>query len=375
MKNDRNMSKKIIGIDCRMSEETGIGRYIQNLLNELNKIDKVNEYILFVNSSSTLKKLGLGENFKIKIVDIPWHGFSEQTKFLYIILKERLDLYHSPQSNMPYFYPKKFFITVHDLTIIKFKTGRASTHLYVWYWLKRLVFKFFLYLSIWRAQKVITVSEFVREEICKVFPKFRFKVFCIYNGVNLTVFKANPEISSDVLRKFEINFPYLFYVGNAYPHKNLERLIAAFSIFNTENRYKLILAGKQDFFYSRLKKEYSKSKNIIFLGEVTDDELSALYTNCELFVYPSLSEGFGLQILEALNCGCKISCSGNSSFPEIGGNLLNYFDPFDINSMISSFNKSIKEEKRITKEEMQKIINKFSWKISATKHLKLYEEN
>jgi len=366
---------KKIGIDCRMSEETGIGRYIRNLVIEISKIDHHNSYILFVNSESSLLKEKLPQNFKTVVVNIKWHGWGEQILFLYEVLKQNLHLYHSPQSNMPYFYPKKFILTVHDLTIIKYKTGRASTKNFFIYSWKRLIFKLFLYFSILRACKVITVSNFVRDEILSIFPSFREKIVRIYNGVNLTVGKASVDEVKATLEKFKIDKPFFFYVGNAYPHKNLERLIKAFSLFNRENKFQLVFAGKRDFFYQRLSKEFSESRNLKFIGEVTDKELSALYSGCTLFTYPSISEGFGLQILEALNCGTNIVCSNNSSFPEIAGDLVYYFDPENLDSIIQSFEEAINKPKKISPTEVENIIKKFSWKDSAQQHLNLYEKS
>jgi glycosyltransferase involved in cell wall biosynthesis len=368
---------KRIGIDCRMSEESGIGRYITNLVMELSKIDLDNEYILFILDNSNLLKLNLPKNYKFVNANFKWHTFSEQFPFLGMILKQKLDIYHSPHSNMPFFYFRPFILTVHDLTIIKHRTGRASTLFYPLYLLKLTIFKFFLCISIKRAAQIITVSDYVKREIVNEFKIDENKVHTAYNGVNLTISRKNPNECSNVLDKFSLqNKPFIFYVGNAYPHKNLETLISAFSLLNIENKYSLVLAGKSDFFYERLKKEYQNSQKIKFIGGVTDEELSCLYSLCDLFVYPSISEGFGLQILEALYCKCRIACSGNTSFPEIAGNLVSYFNPFDINSMIKTMSQALVFDKdRISDEEIEKIVNKFSWKNSAKIHLEIYEKN
>lgn len=368
-------SNRKVGIDCRMIKESGIGRYIENLVLNLNQIDNVTKYILFVKDKNTFN-LKLNSNFEIVSADYVWHSFKEQFGFLKLINSYNLDLYHSPHPNMPYLYFKPFVITIHDLTMLREKTGRASTYSYPIYFLKWLVFKIMLSFAVLRAKNIVTVSNFVKDQIVSEFKIKPERVSVIYNGVSDSIAAVtNKEIINQVKSKFELTKPFLFYVGNAYPHKNLENLILAFELLNQNNDLILFLGGKEDYFYQRLKKDYGNLNNIVFGGYLTDDEISALYSSCEAFVYPSISEGFGIQIIEALKIGSKVICSNNSSFPEIAGKYAFYFNPFDIEDMKKSLKISLKLPNKNHRETLLKYLEKFDWKKSALLHYELYQKN
>src|SRR3989344_5912882 len=113
-----------IGIDARLINETGVGRYIRNLINVLARIDRINSYIVFVRDDSWNPP---NERWEKRIIDIPWHSISEQLIFPWLLIKEHLDLVHIPYFNVPIFYPGKFVVTIHDLTILHFDTGKATT--------------------------------------------------------------------------------------------------------------------------------------------------------------------------------------------------------------------------------------------------------
>lgn len=362
---------KLIGIDCRMVNESGIGRYITNIVQVLAKDDLVNHYKLYFFDEESAKKFQLPSNFSYEVSPYKWHTFSEQISFYLQINKHNFDIFHFPQTNYPILYASNFVITVHDLTMIKHSTGKASTLFYPFYFTKLLVFKLILYFALNRSKKIITVSEFVKNEISAKYKINPSKIETIYNGVSSTLtFKPKPL---SFFENFNISKPFIFYIGNAYPHKNLETLILAFTAFNHENKYNLVLAGKSDFFYEKLKNKYQDLKNIVFVGGLSDDELSSFYSSCEMFIYPSISEGFGIQIIEALSLGCKVCCSNNTSFPEIAGNNAIYFNPFDLEDIIKSMNSCLSNGKKLNTFEQKQLLDKFNWKNSAHSHLRIYE--
>jgi len=362
-----------IGIDCRMAKESGIGRYITNLVRNLSIIDAHNNYTLYVYEENYFQELNLPKNFSLKLANFRWHSFSEQFQFNSLLKKGMHDLVHFPQTNYPIFYNRKFIVTIHDITMVKMATGRASTLFYPFYFIKLLFFKLILNRALHKSSSIITVSEFVKKEIINNYQIPGDKIKVIYNGIDSNL-SYQPKDLVYFQEKYNIKKPFIFYVGNAYPHKNLERLIYAFTSFNTENKFNLVLAGKSDFFYERLKKEFEKLDNVKFIGVVDDIELSKLYSSCVFFVYPSLSEGFGIQIVEGLGLGTKVCCSNNTVFPEIAENLAFYFDPLSIEDMSKTFNRVIESPKKIQPEEVQKLQSKFNWKFSAQMHFQLYEK-
>lgn len=167
-----------IGIDARLIDETGVGRYIQNLIKELGVIDQTNSYVLFVNKKIVLPN----DRWKQWIVNVPWHSFTEQIVMPFLFLRERLDLVHIPYFNVPILYPAKFVVTIHDLTILHFDTGKASTRSFFLYKIRRLGYMIALRVALARAKNVIAVSQTTKREILDHFdvPPDRIKV--IYEG-------------------------------------------------------------------------------------------------------------------------------------------------------------------------------------------------
>ena len=156
-----------IGIDCRLWSETGVGRYIRNLVSELSKIDAKTIYVLFAldKDISSIKHQVLGRNFKIVAVDIRWHTIEEQLRFPQIISRENLDLMHFPYISVPIFYNKPFVVTIHDLIPYHFPTGEASTLFLPLYKLKSLGYEFVISAAAKKAKKIIAVSNATKKEI------------------------------------------------------------------------------------------------------------------------------------------------------------------------------------------------------------------
>jgi glycosyltransferase involved in cell wall biosynthesis len=358
-----------IGIDCRMWNQTGIGRHIRSIVGEIAKKDRHNTYVLFF-LRADIDSVEFPSNFKKVCADIQWHTFSEQLVLPFIFLKENLDLLHVPHFNVPILYPRKFVATIHDLTILRVKTGRATTLPYPLYFAKRLAFRLNLFSTVKRACKICTVSEFVRQDIVNTFGVKSEKITTTPNAVTPDFLK---EPSEQAIEKYMVRRPYLFYVGNAHPHKNLEKLIAAFEIVSREiPDLTLVLAGGKKFFYERLENEVQNEK-IQFIGFVDDEDLPSLYYFSEAFVNASMYEGFGIQILEAFVCGTKVICSNATSLPEVGGDAAYYFDPRDKEDMAKNIVFALQDDDISRKEKGYEILKKYSWESSAEKVLKVYE--
>lgn len=365
------MSKpKRIGIDCRFWFETGIGRYIRNIVTELAELDKENHYVLFV-----LKKdydaIRLPTDFKYKkvLADVRWYTFAEQVKLPIIYYKERLDLLFVPNLNIPILYFKKFIMNMHDLTVIQMRTGRATTLPYPIYVGKRAAANFTFWYGAFFARAILTVSHFVKGEILQKFAIAKEKVYVTPCATDKKFYRRSGEEVTNTLRLYNIKQPYIFYVGNAHPHKNLERLIQAFELIHKDQPdLQLVLGGKKDFFYTRLEQEWENTdifKFIRFTGFIDDEDLPALLSGAEALVNASLREGFGIQILEAFACGTKVVCSNTTSLPEVGGNIAYYFNPKDITNIAASVFTCLndKSEKRI--QAGLEHVKKFSWRTSA----------
>ena len=366
-----------IGIDCRLWNETGVGRYIRNLVWELADLDKNNEYVLFVQKRFNTSDLRLkNERWKVIETEIHWHSIEEQTKFPQVLNQENLDLMHFPYFSHPVFYNKPFVVTIHDLIINKFSTGKASTLPYPFYLLKRFGYGLVMNHAVNNSRKIIVPLDAVKNDVISTFGVTDEKVQVTHEGVESRI--KNHESRKNT--KYEMpNTKYFLYVGNAYPHKNLEFLIDAFGEFtnDTKDEVKLVLVGKDDFFYKRLHKkiEEEKIENIIFKHNADDEELYALYAKAIAFVSASKMEGFGLPPLEAMSASCLVLVSEIPAFKEVCKDAAFYFNPKDKASLRKQLFfvydlDSTRRQAQIKKGLERK--NDFSWKKMAEQTLEVY---
>lgn len=373
-----------IGIDARLIRETGVGRYISNLIKHLQIIDKDNSYVLFVRSQDPdeIKKWSMENGqWKMVAIDIPWHSIKEQVQFTEILNKEKLDLVHFPYFSVPISYNRPFVVTIHDLIIHHFPTGKASTHPSLIYMLKILGYKYVISKACRNAKKIIAVSKSTKDEIIDHLKIPQDKIRVIYEGVDYKITNSKSQIPNNFQNtQYSIlNTKYFLYVGNVYPHKNVERMIKAFKIFlQYFPNNLLILVGKEDFFYKRLKETVNKmdlDKKIIFYGRALDKELGALYENSIAVVVPSLMEGFGLPALEAMANRCLVLASDIKALKEICGNDALYFDPYNENEMAEKM--KIAYEKNFDQKIIEKGFERskeFSFRKMAKETLIIYEQ-
>jgi glycosyltransferase involved in cell wall biosynthesis len=367
-----------IGIDARFfgSIGKGLGRYTQKLIENLEKIDRENQYYIFLRKENWNKYQPQNRNFLKIVADIPWYGFREQFWFPKILKRFKLDLVHFPHFNIPIFYKGKFVVTIHDLILFHYPTQRASTLSPFIYLLKKTAYQKVIKNAIQKSQKIIAVSNYTREDIIKHFHVPKEKIFVTYEAVGLAN-KPLQDPVKNILKRYGIIKPYLLYVGNSYPHKNLERLVLVFrEIIKKHPHLHLVLVGKEDYFYRRLKGFVSRSsvKNVVFTDYVSDEHLSAIYREALLYVFPSLYEGFGLPPLEAMMENTPVASSQASCLPEILGDAAVYFDPQAESEMAEIIEKAISDEnlrQRLIQKGRERI-KKFSWEKMAEETLRIY---
>ena len=290
---------------------------------------------------------------------------------------------HFPHFNVPIFYFKPFVVTIHDLILRHFKTRRASKLGPIIYWVKNLAYRIVIWLAIWRAKKIIAVSYYVKEDIIKCFGINQEKIVVTYEGVPQRIY-SREMVDSD-LGKQGIHKPYLLYVGNAYPHKNLENLIEAYKILkdNFSRDLQLVLVGEDDYFYKRLRNEIfsifpndAAVNQIILTDFVPDEELVSLYIRASLYVFPSLCEGFGLPALEAMTYGVPVASSSATSLPEVLGEAAVYFDALDCKDMAQKIARVLGDEnlqQKLTSAGYEQI-KKYSWEKMARETLQVYRD-
>ena len=380
-KNIKSSKRIKIGIDARLfgPKQTGPGRYVQKLIENLEKIDLDNKYIIFLRKENWDEYHPQNPNFKKALADCHWYTLKEQIMMPFKIRQAKVDLMHFPHFNAPIFCFKPFVVTIHDLILKRFRTRRDSVSEPFLYWFKNLAYHLVIYSAVKRSKKIIAISNYTKKDILKYFKVNPKKIKVVYEGV-----PDNPRtvIENDVLgtrTSFSgrsLNKPYLLYVGNAYPHKNLERLIMAFNGLNKKNGMQLVLAGRLDYFYKKIQKRFSGFKNIVFTDFVLDKDLPILYQNASLYVFPSLCEGFGLPPLEAMTFQVPVVCSKATCLPEILGSAAVYFNPEDIEDIAEKIwmvleDKNLQEKLKI---EGNKRIKKYSWLKMAEEILREYRK-
>lgn len=377
--------KILIDASGIVNETTGVGQYSLQLLKALSEIDDKNEY--FVVLQKMLKDTHLIYNLENK------HNFSlikgntsavgPKKQFYYYKLLRRdcfnFDLLHSLNSELPLYGNVKTVVTIHDLKYIKYPHFFNDFSI-----IKSRYLKYTMKKGAEKANKIIAISQSTKKDIINLLGIEREKTKVIYEASNLELyFQKNYNISNDkILKKYSIKKPYFLYVGEKRPHKNLEGLIKAFAIFKEKydkwNTH-LIIVGKR---YSSYNKYMTKveslgvAKNLIFTGFIFDEYLKALYSEAEILLLVSFYEGFGIPILEAMECGTPVITSNVSSMPEVAGDAAILINPYNIQEIVEKMNNIMNSSilKKQLIESGFKRVKQFSWITTARQTLKVYKE-
>ena len=370
-----------IGIDARFFgiKQKGLGRYTQKLIENLEKISSRdgNDYFVFLKKENFEEYEPTNPRFKKVLADYHWYTFAEQLLFPWKLYEYKLDMVHFPHFNVPILYCRKFVVTIHDLTLLHFPTVRNSTLHPVFYRLKFLAYRLAIWSAIVRARRIIAISQFTKEDIMKEYGAgIGKKITVIYEACE-DYCMFGIEEDGEFLEKYGIMKPYLIYVGNAYPHKNLERMVLAFDKFQKSgNDFQLVLVGKEDYFYKRLHRFIAEKKigNIILLPDISDHYLDILLHLAQAFVFPSLYEGFGLPPLEAMAKGVPVISSDHPCMREVLGESVYFFDGRDVASIAGAMEKVINDEdlRRDLIRKGYDRVRRYSWKKMARETLKIY---
>ena len=330
---------KRIGIDARMysAKFTGIGRYNYELIEHVTKNDPDNTYVIFLNSPEFESFQITRPNIEKIRVNANHYSLKEQTKFLWILWKAKLDLMHFTHFNSPLLYFGKQVVTIHDLTLSYFP-GKKMTS---------LIYRTAYNLSIWsvtkKASKIIAISENTKKDLMKLLKIPETKIQLIYEGASDSFYKiADQKLLNETKTKYNLTKPFLLYAGVWRSHKNVEGLIQAFKILKDQkDQYKmdadLVITGKQDPLYNEIPDTITNlglQNDVKLVGLVPEQDLVALFNLAKLYVFPSFYEGFGLPALEAFSVDLPVVSSNTSCLPEIcGENNAIFFDPYNHQDM------------------------------------------
>jgi len=372
-----------IGIDCRTilnptsGERAGVGHYTYNLVKHVIDQDTHNEYVLYFDY-----RMRDVNDFAREHVTVKHFPFSQYGKFLSFgyshmliaayLMKEGLDLYHVPAGNVPLTYPKKVLYTVHDLAIYKnagwFPSQVMSRHVLTPRSLKA-------------ADHLIAVSKSTKHDIRELFNIADKKISVIYEGADIQKIPLKRK-KTETIDKFGLPEVYLLFIGTLEPRKNLITLIRAYKKFLTAESQNanipLVVAGtkgyKSSLLFDEVKEQGIKKNQFRYLGYVSHNEKIELLRHARAFVFPTLYEGFGIPVLEAMSAGTPVITSNVSSIPEIVGKAGIMLDPEDENGLVEAMRSVIKDNKiyeGLKKKGLEQAKH-FSWERSAKETISLY---
>jgi len=371
-----------IAIDIRRMTEFGIGTYTRNVLRALGRLDRQTKYFL-IGSPEKVKEIGsLPPNFHAVPLLEPDTTSKGYFEFRVILRRLACDLVHIPHLfGLPRALPCPYVMTVHDLLEHMSRSkGKSGLRRSLDYQLTRRVLK--------NSARIVAVSQFSKSEIEKLFEIPSEQIEVVYNAIDERFLHGHASDAERELiaERYQVTYPFLLYSGRISPHKNLVRIIEAFSALRGELEkeqklpdLKLIIIGDDLSSHPDLRRTVIRSgvqNDVRFLGFVPIDILRIFYDVAKVFLFPSLYEGFGLPPLEAMAHGTPVVTSNISSLPEVVGNAAVLVNPENVFEIMRATHRvlvdqNLREKLKVRGYEQAK---RFSWDSSARRILRIYEE-
>lgn len=370
-----------IGIEAQRifrKKKHGMDMVALELIKQLQKIDDNNEYFIFVNDTEDISALPLKENFNVIKVKQSLYPIWEQFYLPQAINQFNIDLLHFTSNTAPISINKPLVLTLHDIIYLEkwnFTQGTSyqiTGNLYRRWNVPKVVKK---------ANHIITVSDFEKNRISEYFKLASSQISTVYNGVGAHFKRiTDKEVLNKCKEKYQLPENYIFFLGNTDPKKNVIGVLKALSILKKNNRLnsKLLMLDIDRNFLSSLMKQINDEtllEDIVFCGYVPNSDLPAIYSQANIFLYPSLRESFGIPLLEAMACGIPVITSNTSSMPEVAANAAVYVDPFNENEIADAiFN--LENDKQKQSELIANGINRvnaFTWQNNAKHTIDIYK--
>jgi len=365
----------LVGIDARKLKDFGIGSYIRNLLESVGKRPESFEYRfrVYVRKADLEDLPDLPAHFEVAHDESPGYSLAELTRFAWKLFRDRLDLFHATHYVLPPLYKTRAVVTIHDIIHLlypQFLPSRAA-HFYARAMIRR---------ALKRADRIITVSYNTKRDLADYFgiPGSRTEV--IYNGVSG---RFRPDIPEAERRraagKYGLASPYLLFLGGEKPHKNVQNVVRAFGEARRKHGlpHSLVLAGPLPHNPARLDALVAALEltgSVARPGIVEEEDLPGLYAGASAFLYPTLYEGFGLPVVEAMACGTPVLTSSTSALQEIAGGYAYLVDPMDVDAIATGIALLATDEKVRSDfiELGKKRALDFSWDKAAERTLEVY---
>lgn len=327
-----------IGIDCRElgAYQTGIGRILIEFLREARRKTKDFEFILFGNETTDfLSFQDIFMDYKKVVIKERWTFWWDQIQLKKALQNNEIDVFFSPYYKIPLLTTAKTVLSIFDLTYLLVEP--YARHL------KNTIYiKNFIKLAARKAKKIITSSNSTKEDLSEILHLPQGKIDVVHLGIS-SRFRTIQEKNriEFAKKKYGIPHKYILYVGNFSPHKNLKRLILAYNLLadHLKKEYSLVLGGGEAKTLG-----IRDTELLICIPYIAEEDLPILYSGAEIFIFPSLYEGFGFPPLEAMACGCPVASSNTSSLPEVLGEAALFFDPGQIEEISCAIRRMLEDE-------------------------------
>ncbi|HXE91520.1 MAG TPA: glycosyltransferase family 1 protein [Terriglobales bacterium] len=370
-----------IAFDIRRLRSFGIGTYIRNVVQNLARLDQRNQYVL-IGHAEGFDEIGpLPANFMTEAFP-PESSARNYFEFQQVVRLYGCELVHVPHLFWrPRSIPCPYVVTVHDLfTYMRPRPPRSGMRRFLRSWLTRRVLR--------HAERIVAVSDFTRHDIMRLFGIPESKIEVLYNAID-SRFRLGHATDTErqlIAERYQVHYPFLLYAGNIKPHKNIVRLIEAFSALKTELKkegkfpdLKLIIIGDDLSQHPDLRRTVIRSgvqHDVRFLGFVPVEVLRIFYDAAKIFVFPSLYEGFGLPPLEAMAHGTPVVTSNVSSLPEVVGNAAVLVNPENVFDIMRALHRVLVDQplRERLKQRGYEQIQRFSWETSVARLIEIYEE-
>lgn len=362
---------KHIVIDARELCTT-TGRYVERLLHYLQQIDNDHKYTVLLKPQDIAGWQPTNSNFQALATPHKEFTFAEQWGLKEQIELLKPDLVHFAMVQQPVWYRGQVVTTMHDLTTTRFRNPAKNPVIFT---VKQQVYKWVNKRVARKSDAIITPSEFVRQDIAAFTGVSPGKISVTYESADMLPGPAEPLEAVAGLQDQQ----FIMYLGRPTPHKNLERLVEAFKLLqSTYPDLLLVLAGKKDANYRRIEAGVQEQgiSNVLFTDFISDQRLRWLYEHCAAYIFPSLSEGFGLPALEAMKHGAPVVSSNATCLPEVYGDAALYFDPLKSDDMAAKIGTMLSDQalrdRYIVKGRAQ--ADRYSWKRMAEQTLAIYRQ-
>lgn len=363
-----------IAFDLRRIKNPGIGRYMKCLVEAVVAVAPEHEYLLILPPEGEQEIELHGRHVETIASATPYYSLREQAELPRLLRRHSVDLLHSPHFNMPLAPPCPTVVTVHDVIYLACRHDLPSR-------LGRLYYLAMMAASVRLADRVITVSEFSRREIVRYLKVDAARIDVIHSGVDAAVERVTDARRLEAVRsRYRISGSnYILYTGIYKPRKNHAALLHAFREFlKSGGCATLVVAGPLGEGEGELRclaNNLGIDENVVFTGFVPDSDLPSLYSGARVYACPSLYEGFGFTVLEAMACGVPVVCSALTSLPEVAGDAALYADPQSPGEFASALRQAFFDE-----DLRQRLIEKgihnrrrFDWHRAAQATLAVYQ--